>query len=68
LFLYPIVWLLALPFRLVGFTLEGVSRLLAAIILLPARVPRRARGPRGADRAERVGERKLRYRRIQSCS
>lgn len=44
--LYPIVWLLALPFRLVGITLEGVFRLLAAIILLPARVlggPRRAR-------------------------
>jgi len=38
--LYPIVWLVALPFRLVGVTLEGVFRLLAAIILLPARVLR----------------------------
>ena len=37
--------LLALPFRLVGITLEGVFRLLAAIILLPARL---LRGPRGA--------------------
>ena len=45
LLLYPIVWLLALPFRLVGITLEGVFRLLAAIILLPARL---LRGPRGA--------------------
>jgi len=46
LFLYPIVWLIALPFRLVGITLEGVFRLLAAIVLLPARLlrgPRRAR-------------------------
>ena len=45
LLLYPIIWLLALPFRLVGITLEGVFRLLAAIILLPARL---LRGPRGA--------------------
>lgn len=43
--LYPIVWLLALPFRLVGITLEGVFRLLAAIVLLPARL---LRGPSGA--------------------
>lgn len=43
--LYPIVWLLVLPFRLVGITLEGVFRLLAAIILLPARL---LRGPHGA--------------------
>lgn len=48
LFLYPIVWLLLLPFRLVGITLEGVFRLLAAIILLPARL---LRGPRGARAA-----------------
>jgi len=43
--LYPIVWLLMLPFRIVGITLEGVFRLLAAIIVLPARL---LRGPRGA--------------------
>lgn len=36
--LYPIVWLLLLPFRLVGVALEGVFELLRAIILLPARV------------------------------
>src|SRR5262245_33014572 len=44
--LYPLVWLLLLPFRLVGITLEGVFRLLTAIIMLPARVlrgPSRAR-------------------------
>ena len=46
--LYPIVWLLALPFRIVGITLEGVFRLLAAIILLPARLLRGPRGTRAA--------------------
>ncbi|HEY0767181.1 MAG TPA: hypothetical protein VGD47_04435 [Steroidobacteraceae bacterium] len=35
--LYPIVWLLMLPFRLVGLTVEGVFALLRALILLPAR-------------------------------
>ena len=36
--LYPLVWLLLLPFRLVGFAVEGVFELLRAVILLPARV------------------------------
>jgi hypothetical protein len=36
--LYPIVWLLLLPFRLVGITVEGVFGLLKGIILLPARL------------------------------
>ncbi|MBI1750018.1 MAG: hypothetical protein HY234_13375 [Acidobacteria bacterium] len=36
--LYPIVWLLLLPFRLVGIAVTGVLELLRAIILLPARV------------------------------
>ena len=35
--LYPIVWLLLLPLRLVGLTVEGVFALLRAIIMLPAR-------------------------------
>ena len=38
LLLYPIVWLLLLPFRLVGLTVEGVFALLRALILLPAQV------------------------------
>ena len=38
LLLYPLVWLLSLPFRLVGLTVEGVFALLRALILLPARV------------------------------
>jgi hypothetical protein len=46
LLLYPIVWLILLPFRLVGIAVEGVLSLLAAIILLPARVLRGRRGAR----------------------
>jgi hypothetical protein len=36
--LYPIVWLLTLPFRLVGIAFDGVFELLRALFLLPARV------------------------------
>ena len=36
--LYPIVWLLLLPFRIVGIAVEGVLKLLWAIVMLPARV------------------------------
>lgn len=36
--LYPLVWLILLPFRLLGLAVEGVFELLRAIILLPARV------------------------------
>ena len=35
--LYPIIWLLLLPFRLVGIAFEGVFQLLKAILLLPSR-------------------------------
>ena len=45
LFLYPIVWLLALPFRLVGITVDGLFELLKALFFLPARL---LRGPRHA--------------------
>jgi len=38
LILWPIVWLLSLPFRLLGIAVEGVFELLRAIILLPARL------------------------------
>ena len=38
LILYPLVWLLLLPFRLLGLVFAGVFELLRAIILLPARV------------------------------
>ncbi len=36
--LYPIVWLLLLPFRLVGIAVGGVLALLRSIVMLPARV------------------------------
>ena len=45
LILYPFVWLLLLPFRLVGIAVGGVFELLGAIITLPARI---LRGPRHA--------------------
>lgn len=40
LILYPIVWLLLLPFRLVGIAVQGVLELVAAVIFLPARLLR----------------------------
>ena len=40
--LYPIVWLLLLPFRLLGIAVGGVFELLRALLRLPARV---LRGP-----------------------
>ena len=43
--LYPLVWILTLPFRLVGIAVGGVFDLLRALITLPARV---LRGPRHA--------------------
>jgi len=41
--LYPFVWLLLLPFRILGIAVGGVLELLKAILFLPARV---LRGPR----------------------
>lgn len=38
--LYPIVWLLLLPFRLVGIAVTGVLELFRALIFLPARLLR----------------------------
>ena len=40
LILYPIVWLILLPFRLVGFAVMGVFELVKAIFMWPARVLR----------------------------
>jgi hypothetical protein len=45
--LYPLAWLLLLPFRILGVAVDGVFSLLKAILLLPARVlggPRAVRG------------------------
>jgi hypothetical protein len=43
--LYPIVWLLLLPFRILGIAVDGVFELLRGILLLPGRI---LRGPRSA--------------------
>ncbi len=40
LLLYPLIWLLLLPFRLVGLVVEGAFALIAALFFLPARVLR----------------------------
>ncbi|MBU6469297.1 MAG: hypothetical protein KGL00_10630 [Gammaproteobacteria bacterium] len=45
LILYPLVWLVLLPFRLVGISVDAVFELLGAILRLPARL---LRGPRSA--------------------
>ena len=42
LILYPFVWLLLLPFRLLGIAVEGALGLIWALVTLPARV---LRGP-----------------------
>jgi hypothetical protein len=38
LLLWPIVWLLSIPFRLVGISVKGVLDLVKAIVTLPARI------------------------------
>ena len=43
--LYPIVWLILLPFRLVGIAVGGLLELVSTFIFLPARL---VRGPRSA--------------------
>ncbi|MCY4075886.1 MAG: hypothetical protein OXH04_10715 [Acidobacteria bacterium] len=43
--LYPVVWLLLLPFRLLGIAVGGVLELVGAVVRLPARV---LRGPGAA--------------------
>jgi hypothetical protein len=40
LFLYPLIWLILLPFRLVGIVVGGVFELIAALFSLPARAIR----------------------------
>jgi hypothetical protein len=44
LLLYPLVWLLLLPFRLVGIGVEAVFALLRAMVMLPARMLRGSPG------------------------
>ncbi|HKV12465.1 MAG TPA: hypothetical protein VJ725_30250 [Thermoanaerobaculia bacterium] len=43
--LYPLVWLILLPFRLLGVAVDSVFELLKAVLFLPARL---LRGPQRA--------------------
>lgn len=43
LLLWPLVWLVSLPFRLLGFAVDGVFEFLRALFMLPARILRGAR-------------------------
>ena len=43
LILYPIVWILLIPFRIVGIAVDGVLELIRGIVMLPVRI---LRGPR----------------------
>lgn len=38
--LYPLIWLVLLPFRLIGIGVEAVFELLRAVVMLPARILR----------------------------
>lgn len=38
LFLYPFVWLLLLPFRIVGIAVDGVLELFRSLLFLPSRL------------------------------
>jgi hypothetical protein len=42
LLLYPLVWILLLPFRLIGIAVDGAFQFLRAVVMLPARL---LRGP-----------------------
>lgn len=41
-FLFPIIWILLLPFRIVGFTVGAIFRLVEALITLPFRMMKSA--------------------------
>ncbi len=38
LILYPFIWLLLLPFRLIGFAVDGIFEFIRALFLLPSRI------------------------------
>jgi len=50
LFVYPLVWLLLIPFRMVGIAVDGVLALLFGVVMLPARL---LHGPRSRYPATR---------------
>ncbi len=40
-FLFPLIWLLLLPLRIIGFTLSAIFELIGAILMFPFRVLKR---------------------------
>ena len=40
---YPLVWILLIPFRIVGIAVDGVLAMVSGIVMLPARL---LRGPK----------------------
>lgn len=38
LILYPVVWLILIPFRIIGFAVEGILGFIKGILMLPSRV------------------------------
>ncbi len=40
LFLYPVIWLLSLPFRLIGITVEALFKFIGALLMIPFRILR----------------------------
>lgn len=43
LLVYPLVWILLIPFRIVGIAVDGVLAMVSGIVMLPARL---LRGPK----------------------
>ncbi|MEM7549725.1 MAG: hypothetical protein AAF363_08625 [Bacteroidota bacterium] len=40
LFLYPVIWILLIPFRILGFAVDGVLSFIKGIFMLPSRLLR----------------------------
>ena len=56
--LYPVVWLLSLPLRLLGVSVRAILDLIGAVLRLPARVLKGPKGYQSAPgRADRRGRR-----------
>jgi hypothetical protein len=40
LFLYPMIWIISIPFRIIGITVEALFSFIGALFMLPARILR----------------------------
>jgi uncharacterized membrane protein len=52
--LWPLAWLIALPFRVLGITFDAFFALMRAILMLPARLPGHRRSQAPAPARERI--------------